>query len=81
MDLAKHLGKIMKEEKKMVIPNNPPVDVPKRREMSMLKDDLTDGVKKLDNKYFQYESEFREYDELLRKELESEGEGSMFSSM
>jgi len=80
-ELANHLRKIVVEEKKMLIPNEPPADVPKRRDMPMLGDDWTDEVKKLDEKYFQNESKFRQDAEALRKELESKGEGSMFSSM
>ena len=53
-ELADHLRKIVREEKNVVIPHKPPVDVPKRREMPMLGDDWTDKVKKLDEKYFRY---------------------------
>ena len=80
-ELAKHLRKIVVEEKKMTIPDEPPADVPKRRDMPILGDDWTDEVKKLDEKYFQNESKFRQDAEALRNELESKGEGSMFSSM
>ena len=80
-ELTDHLRKILREEKNMVIPNKPPVDVPKRREIPMLGDDGTDEVMKLDEKHFQYESKFRQDAKVLRDELESKGEGNMFLSM
>ncbi len=55
--------------------------MPKRVEMRKLGEEWTDEVKRLDRKYFCKESKFREDAEVLRKELEAKGEGSMYSMM
>ena len=80
-ELADHLRKIIRAEAKMDIPDQPPVYMPKRVEMRKLGEEWTDEVKRLDRKYFSKESKFREDAEVLRKELEARGEGSMYSMM
>ena len=80
-ELADHLRKIIRAEATMDIPDKPPVYMPKRVEMRKLGEEWTDEVKSLDRKYFSKESKFREDAEVLRKELEARGEGSMYSMM
>ena len=63
----------------MKIPDKPPANVPEGRVMPFLGNALTVEVRKLDKKYFNQVGIFREDSEKLQQELESEGEGSMYS--
>ena len=80
-ELSDHLRKIIREEKKMDIPDKPPASLPERRALPILGDRLTAKVMDIDAKYFHKESRFREDAEKLRKERESRGEGSMYSQL
>ena len=65
----------------MEIPDKPLANVPARREMKILGNDLTAEVRELDTKYFNQVVKLREDAEKLRQELESKGEGSMYSQL
>ena len=78
-ELSDHLRRIVREEKNMEIPENPPESVPERRAMPILGNALTAEVRELDKKYFNQVVKFREDAEKLRQEFESKGEGSMYS--
>ena len=65
----------------MEIPDKPPEIVPERRVMPILGNALTAEVRELDTKYFNQGGKFREDAEKLRQELESKGEGSMYSQL
>ena len=65
----------------MEIPDKPPANVPERRAMPILGNALTAEVRDLDKKYFNQVGKFREDAEKLRQELESKGEGSMYSQL
>ena len=65
----------------MEIPDKPPASLPERRAVPILGNALTAEVKELDTKYFNQVGKFREDAEKLRKELESKGEGSMYSQL
>ena len=71
--LSDHLRRIVLEEKYMEIPDKPPENVPETRAMPILGNTLTEEVKELGKKYSNQVSKFREDDEKLRKELESNG--------
>ena len=63
----------------MEIQDKSPANVPGRRAIPILGYALTAEVRELDTQYFNLVGKFREYDEKLRQELESKGEGSMYS--
>ena len=65
----------------MEIPDKPPANVPERREMPILGNALTAELRELDTKCFNQVGKFREDAENLRQELESKGEGSMYSQL
>ena len=66
-ELSDHLRRIFREEKNMEIPDKPPANVPERREMSILGNDLTAEVRELDTKYFNKIGKFRDdYENLLQ---------------
>ena len=54
-------------------------NVPERRAMQILGNALTEELRELDTKYFNQVGKFREDSEKLGQELESKGEGSMYS--
>ena len=76
-ELSDHLRRIFWEVKNMEIPDKPPANVPERRVMQILGNDLTAEVRELDTKFFNQVGKFRQDAEKLRQELESKGEGSM----
>ena len=65
----------------MEIPDKPPENVPERRAMPILGNALTAEVRELDTKYFNKVGKFREDAEKLRQELDSKGDGSMYSQL
>ena len=80
-ELSDHLRRIVRKEKNMEIPDKPPASVPERREMQILGNALTAELRELDTKYFNQVGKFRKDAEKLRQELESKGEGSMYSQL
>ena len=80
-ELSDHLMMIFREDKNMEIPDKPPANVPERRAMAILGNSLTAEVRELDTKYFNQVGKFREDYEKLRQELESMGEGSIYSQL
>lgn len=79
-ELAKHLQKIIKEEKKLAVPNEPPLIAPKRVSLSVL-GTLSSQVETLDAKYLSDEANIRLKGEQIRRERENRGEGSMHSQL
>ena len=65
----------------MEILDKPPVSVPERKAMPILGNTLTAEVRELDTKYFNQVGKFREDTEKLWQELDSKGEGSMYSQL
>ena len=65
----------------MEILDKPPVNVPERKTMPILENTLTAEVRDLDTKYFNQVGKFREDTEKLCQELDSKGEGSMYSQL
>ena len=63
------------------IPEKAPASVPERRAIPILGNALTAELRELDTKYFNQVGKFREYADKLRQELESKGEGSMYSKL
>ena len=58
-EFSDHLRSIVWEEKNMEIPDKPPANVPERRAMPVLGNDLTSEVRELDTKYFNQVCKFR----------------------
>ena len=65
----------------MEIPEKPPSIVPERRAIPIIGNALTAEVRELDTNYFNQVDKFREDSEKLQQELESKGEGSMYSQL
>ena len=80
-ELSDNLRRIVREEKNMEIPDKPPEILPERRAMPIIGNALTAEIRELDTKYFNQVGKFREYAEKLRQDLESKGEGSMYSQL
>ena len=79
-ELADHLKWIIKEERKrhIVIPSEPPVNVPKRMDLQVLGTEI-DDIADLDVKYLANEEKFRLNADRIRRAREARGEGSMYS--
>ena len=79
-ELADHLRWIIKEERKrhIVIPSEPPVNVPKRMDLPVLGTEI-DDIADLDKKYLANEEQFRLNADRIRRAREARGEGSMYS--
>ena len=79
-ELADHLRWIIKEERKrqIVIPSEPPVNVPKRMDVPVLGTEI-DDIADLDKKYLANEEQFRLNADRIRRAREARGEGSMYS--
>ena len=65
----------------MEIPDKPPESIPERRAMPILGNYLASYIRELDTDYFNQVGKFREDAEKLRQELESKGEGSVYSQL
>ena len=78
--LAKHLQMIIKKEKQLMIPSEPPINLPQRMDLPVL-GTLTSDVTSLDQKYKSQESELKAKAKKMRLERESKGEGSMHSQL
>ena len=81
-ELAKYLKLIMREERKMDadIPKEPPTMLPQRRVTPII-GAVTAKVRSLDRKYFSDVTKFREDADVMRLELETKGEYSLYSMM
>ena len=79
-ELAKHLQKIIREEKKIAVPNEPPLIVPQRVALSVL-GTQSSQVESLDAKYLSDEANIRLKGEQIRRQRENRGEGSMHSQL
>ena len=79
-ELADHLRWIIKEERKrhIVIPSEPPVNVPKRMDLPVLGTEI-DDIADLDKKFLANEEQFRLNADRIRRAREARGEGSMYS--
>ena len=79
-ELAKHLQKIIREEKKIAVPNEPPLIVPQRVALSVL-GTQSSQVESLDAKYLSDEANIRLKGEQIRRQRKNRGEGSMHSQL
>lgn len=79
-ELAKHLQMIIKKEKSLEVPNEPPINMPDRMKLPVL-GTQTSIVASLDEKYNANESEMKAKARKMRLERESKGEGSMHSQL
>ena len=80
-EISDHLRRIFQEEKNIGILDKPPENVPERREMPIIGNALNAEVRKLDKNYFNQVVKCMENAEKLRQDLESKGEGSMYSQL
>jgi hypothetical protein len=71
-ELAKHLQMIIKKEKQLMIPSEPPINLPQRMDLPVL-GTLTSNVASLDEKYKSQESELKAKAKKMRLERESKG--------
>ena len=78
--LAGKLKDIIKQEKKMSIPDKPPINIPQRKKLPML-GKQTVAVKNLDKKYIKDQEGFVKNADTIRKERENMGVGSIYSEM
>ena len=78
--LAERLKEVLKKEKRLKIPNEPPINTPKRTQLPVLGQQTT-IVKTLDEGSIKDKEEFKEKANTIWKERESRGEGSMYSEM
>ncbi len=78
-ELADHLRWIVKEERKchIVIPSEPPVNVPKRMDVPVLGTEI-DDIADLDKKYLANEEQFGLNAEQIGQAREARGEGSIY---
>ena len=79
-ELAKHLTYIVREEKKLTVPDEPPLIAPQRVSLGVL-GTQSSQVSALDEKYLSNESDIRQKAEQTRRERENRGEGSMHSQL
>jgi hypothetical protein len=79
-ELAKWLQHIIRKEKTLEIPSEPPLHVPTRTNLPALGTPLS-LVKDLDKKYLDNEDEIKRKAEDTRKSREKRGEGSMHSQL
>ena len=79
-ELAQHLRYIIKEEKKRVIPSEPPFNMPQRQELGVL-GTQTSNVAMLDAKFLANENEYKAKAEKVRRTCESRGQGDMYSQL
>ena len=78
--LADKLKDIIRKSRKMEIPNEPPIDIPKRKSLPILGMQKED-VKKLDFKFIQDAGKFKKDAQNIRMKREESGLGSMHSEM
>ena len=78
--LADWLKDIIRAEKKMSIPTEPPTKPPKRRETPIV-GTLTTEVKEIDRKYFSNVATLREDAAEMIRQLNARGECSMYALM
>jgi hypothetical protein len=79
-ELARHLQFIIKKEKSMDIPTEPPFNVPQRLELGVL-GTQTSIVADLDKKFAANENEYKSNAERIRCVRESHGQGDMYSQL
>ena len=78
--LAEKLKFIIKQERKLSIPDKPPINIPKRKKLPTL-GKQTVIAENLDNNYIKDEEGFVRNADTIRKEREDIGIGSMYSEM
>ena len=78
--LEDHLKKIIRQEKRMQVPQKPQILTPKRKSLPIL-GTLTSEVKKLDGKYIKDKGYFEKNAKKVRNERERMGIGSMRSEI
>ena len=78
--LAERLKEVVKKEKKLKVPNEPPINTPTRTKLPVLGQQTT-MVRTLDEGNIHDKDEFKKKANIIWKERESRGEGSMYSEM
>jgi hypothetical protein len=79
-ELATHLKMIIREEKKLTLPTDPAIEMPKRAELPILGTATQQLLESNDTAEID-EKEFRERVAELQKQREAKGKGSIFSVM
>ena len=78
--LAKKLKDMIKKEKKLTIPTEPPINTPERIKLPVLGNQI-EMVKTLDKDNIKDKDKFKERANKIRKEREEQGVGSLYSEM
>ena len=78
--LADKLKSIIKKEKKLTIPNEPPIKTPMRKKLPILGSQIM-MVKNLDDNYIREKKKFKGKANNIRKEREKQGIGSIYSEL
>ena len=78
--LADKLKSIIKKEKKLTIPNEPPIKTPMRKKLPILGSQIM-MVKNLDENYIREKKKFKGKANNIRKEREKQGIGSIYSEL